>query len=74
MCRILLAFAGAAALMGAAMAAEPASLPLPPPVWTGFYAGLNVGYAWGASNGIGTLTATWRLHTNGAGHLYARKD
>jgi outer membrane immunogenic protein len=25
-------------------------------MWTGFYAGLNVGYAWGAQNNIGTVT------------------
>jgi outer membrane immunogenic protein len=30
--------------------------PSPLPVWTGFYAGLNAGYSWSASNGIATST------------------
>jgi outer membrane immunogenic protein len=61
--RILLASAGIAALTGAAAAADltahpppPAYIPPPPPpLWTGFYAGLSVGGAWGANNTVDTL-------------------
>jgi outer membrane immunogenic protein len=45
-----------AALAGRAAAADlpAATTPPPPPVfsWTGFYLGADVGYTWGASNGI----------------------
>jgi outer membrane immunogenic protein len=58
--RILLVSASAMALAGTAFAADlpthappPVYLP-PPPTWTGFYAGLNVGYAWSASKGVST--------------------
>jgi outer membrane immunogenic protein len=56
--RTLLASAGAISLSGAALAAEPPPVP-PPPVmtWTGFYAGLNAGYTWSASNTVNTFTA-----------------
>jgi outer membrane immunogenic protein len=61
--RILLASAGALALSGAAFAADlplrappPVYLP-PPPLWTGFYLGMNAGYEWGASNTTNTVTA-----------------
>jgi hypothetical protein len=51
--RILTTVLGLLALDGAAIAADLASpLPAPrqaPPVWTGFYAGLNVGGASGVS-------------------------
>jgi outer membrane immunogenic protein len=61
--RILLASAGIAALTGAAAAADltahpppPAYIPPPPPpLWTGFYAGLSVGGAWGSNNNVDTL-------------------
>lgn len=64
--RILLAAAGAMALAGTALAADlpwrgppPVYLP-PPPVftWTGFYAGLNAGYAFGGSNSVDVATAS----------------
>jgi outer membrane immunogenic protein len=49
---------------GAALAADLPALkaplaPLlpPPPMWTGFYLGLNAGYSWGATNNIDVATA-----------------
>jgi outer membrane immunogenic protein len=61
--RILMASAGAFALTGAAFAADlpsrappPVFLP-PPPMWTGFYLGMNAGYEWGANNTVNTATA-----------------
>jgi outer membrane immunogenic protein len=61
--RILLASAGAMALAGTAFAADlpthappPVFVP-PPPLWTGFYAGVNAGYEWSASNSVNTLGA-----------------
>ena len=49
--RILLASAGAMALMGPALAADLPLAPPPPPIpiftWTGVYIGAQVGYAWG---------------------------
>ncbi len=60
--RILIASACAIALLGAAFAADlparappPVYLP-PPPLWTGFYAGLNAGYTFGGGNST-TITA-----------------
>jgi len=65
--RILLASAGAIALSGAAFAADlpvrappPVYLPPPPPMWTGFYAGLNAGGIWSASNNV-SLVSTGAL-------------
>ncbi|MFO1101353.1 MAG: outer membrane beta-barrel protein [Methylocystis sp.] len=52
-------FMTAALIGGPAIAADlpsrktPAPIPVPPPLWTGFYAGLNAGYGWG-----GTTSAT----------------
>jgi outer membrane immunogenic protein len=60
---ILLASASALALAGTAFAADmpmhappPVYLP-PPPMWTGFYIGINAGYEWGASNSVTTSGA-----------------
>jgi outer membrane immunogenic protein len=36
--------------------------PPPPPMWTGFYAGLNAGGTWGASNGINMASGPVYLH------------
>jgi outer membrane immunogenic protein len=57
--RILLASAGAMALSGAAIAAEPAPVPPPappPPQWTGFYVGGNAGGTWSNNNSVTTVT------------------
>ncbi|MFZ3325457.1 MAG: outer membrane beta-barrel protein, partial [Methylocella sp.] len=50
-----LASAGAMALSGAALAAEPAPAP-PPPQWTGFYVGGNAGGTWSNNNSVTTVT------------------
>jgi outer membrane immunogenic protein len=39
-----------AAVMAADMPTKARSMPAPPPAWTGFYVGLNAGYAWGHSD------------------------
>jgi outer membrane immunogenic protein len=57
--RILVASAGAMALSGAALAAEPAPVPPPappPPLWSGFYVGGNAGGTWSNSNSVATAT------------------
>jgi outer membrane immunogenic protein len=59
--RIFLAATSAIAVSGAVFAADlstpaPVSVP-PPPMWTGFYAGMNAGYAFGGSNNVNLLTA-----------------
>ena len=62
--KILLSAVSLAALTGSAIAAdlptrkEPAYIPPPPPMWTGFYGGLNVGGGWDAGNGNGNA---WNL-------------
>src|SRR5437660_3912413 len=63
LCRIFLASAGAIALSGAALAADlpsrappPVYVP-PPPMWTGFYVGLNAGGTRSNTNSIATATA-----------------
>jgi outer membrane immunogenic protein len=60
--RILMASAGALALSEAAFAADlpsqappPVFLP-PPPLWTGFYVGINAGYEWSASKDVNIAT------------------
>jgi outer membrane immunogenic protein len=56
--RILLASAGAMALAGPALAAEPLPPPPPPPpppMWTGFYIGLNAGGTWSSNNSVDTF-------------------
>jgi len=35
----------------------PVYVPPPPPMWTGFYVGLNAGYAWGATSNATTVAA-----------------
>lgn len=58
--RIFLASAGALALAGTAFAADLAPPPVflpPPPLWTGFYAGVNAGYEWSASNSVDVVSA-----------------
>ncbi|WP_159731042.1 outer membrane protein [Methylosinus sp. Ce-a6] len=55
---IALALSAGAALaadLPAIKAPPPPPLP-PPPLWTGFYAGLNAGYSWGATNTIDVAT------------------
>jgi outer membrane immunogenic protein len=58
--RILLASASALALAGTAFAADmpmhapPPVYMAPPPMWTGFYIGINAGYEWSASNSVNT--------------------
>jgi outer membrane immunogenic protein len=59
--RTLLASAGAMALTGAALAAEPAPAPPPvflppPPVWTGLYVGINAGGTWSSGTSVNTTT------------------
>ena len=61
--RIFLASASALALAGTALAADlpthappPVFLP-PPPMWTGFYIGVNAGYDWSASNSANVASA-----------------
>jgi outer membrane immunogenic protein len=60
--RIFLASASALALAGTAFAADlpvappPVFLP-PPPLWTGFYAGVNAGYEWSSSNSVDVVSA-----------------
>ena len=52
--KFLLAAASAVALTGPAFAAEPLPPPPPPPPvfsWTGVYAGLQIGGAWGSGSG-----------------------
>jgi outer membrane immunogenic protein len=57
--RISLALAGAIAVSGPALAAEPLPPPVlppppPPPQWTGVYVGLNAGGTWSSDNSINT--------------------
>lgn len=60
---VFLASASAVAFAATALAADlpsrappPVYLP-PPPMWTGFYLGLNAGYSWSSRNQVDTATA-----------------
>jgi outer membrane immunogenic protein len=58
--RIFLASAGAAAISGAALAADLGPPPIyfpppPPPLWTGFYFGANAGATWSSNNAVDTV-------------------
>jgi len=58
--RILLTSAGAMALTGAALAADlrpPPPVYVPPPSWTGFYAGLNAGGTWSGVKSLDTVSS-----------------
>jgi outer membrane immunogenic protein len=62
--RILLASASALALAGTAFAADmpmhapPPVYMAPPPMWTGFYIGVNAGGTWSNSNSVDVVTPT----------------
>ena len=64
--KILLAAASLTALAGSAMAAdlptrkEPAYVPPPPPMWTGFFVGLNAGGTFG--NNSAPNATTWNMN------------
>jgi outer membrane immunogenic protein len=47
--------------------APPAYMPPPPPLWTGFHAGLNAGGAWAASNATNFVSAPFVI--NGADNI-----
>jgi outer membrane immunogenic protein len=47
--------AGAADLPARPVYKAPAAVPVPVPMWTGFYAGLNIGYSWGRSSNDSTI-------------------
>lgn len=70
----LLSVAGAAHAADIARPAQPAAVLQPSPVynWSGFYAGLDGGYAWGWSRWSDPLAGTSSAHLGGAllgGHL-----
>ena len=67
--KLFLSVASLAWVSGAALAAdlpsrkaEPVAPPPPAPMWTGFYAGLNAGGAWSASNAVNVVSAPAYLH------------
>ncbi len=65
--------------MGSALAADlpsrkapPVYIPPPPPlVWTGFYAGLNIGGGWNANNGSNEVSAYWDPNFGFANNFFA---
>lgn len=68
--RIFLSAVSLAVLTGSALAADlpsrkeaPVIAP-PPPMWTGFYAGLNAGYSWGTNTNA--YTQNWGQDTSGS--------
>ena len=67
--KVLLAAASLAAFAGSALAAdlptrkEPAYVPPPPPLWTGFYVGLNAGGTFG--NNSAPNATTWNINQSG---------
>lgn len=69
--KVLLAAASLAAFAGSALAAdlptrkEPAYVPPPPPLWTGFYVGLNAGGTFG--NNSAPNATTWNIYQPAGG-------
>jgi outer membrane immunogenic protein len=55
---IVLASVGGSALAAdlSSMKAPPPAYAPPPPMWTGFYAGLNAGGGWGTTTNTGTVS------------------
>jgi outer membrane immunogenic protein len=55
---VSVAVLSSAAAMAADMPVKAGPMPAPLPTWTGFYAGLNAGYAWGNSDPAQLRTVT----------------
>ncbi|WP_363349556.1 porin family protein [Methylocystis echinoides] len=56
---LMLSAGGALAADLPARKAPPLPPAPPPPLWSGFYVGLNAGYGFGGSNGVTTATSAW---------------
>ncbi len=46
---------------------EPVIAPPPPPMWTGFYAGLNAGYNFGTNGNV--MSQNWGTNATGLGGI-----